>query len=72
MTDQCRSAAAAIVSTAAAMAAVATSEGKPEESALWATWDRIAALAESRIRGLPDRVLWAMGWVVRAKRGARS
>ena len=37
MTDQCRSAAAAIVSTAAAMAHVATNEGKPEEAALWAT-----------------------------------
>ena len=36
MTDQCRSAAAAIVSTAA-MAAVATNEGKPEEAAPWAT-----------------------------------
>ena len=36
-----------------------------------ATWDRIAALAASRIRGLPDRVLWAMGWINRAKREAR-
>lgn len=33
-------------------------------------WRLVAALAESRIRGLPDRVLWAMGWVVRAKREA--
>ena len=34
---QRRHAASAIVSTAAAMAAVATNEGRPEEAALWAT-----------------------------------
>ena len=38
MTDQQRKdTARAIVSTAAALAAVATDEGRPEEAALWAT-----------------------------------
>ena len=37
MTDQHRAAAAAIVATAAALAAVATNAGLPEEAALWAT-----------------------------------
>lgn len=35
-------------------------------------WSMVAALAASRIRCLPDRVLWAMGWVVRVRREARS
>lgn len=38
-------------------------------------WRLLAALAERSIRGLPDRVLWAMGVcivAVRAKREARS
>lgn len=37
-----------------------------------ALWRLVASHAESRIRGLPDRVLWAMGWINRAKREARS
>lgn len=35
-------------------------------------WSMVAALAESRIRALPDRVLWAMGFCVRVRREARS
>lgn len=36
-------------------------------------WRLVAALAQSRIRGLPERVLWGMGvciCAVRAKREA--
>ena len=56
MTDQQRrDTARAIVSTAAALAAVATNEGRPEEAALWATI-LIAArrLETGRLTGEPQ------------------
>ena len=36
-----------------------------------ALWRLVAALAESRIRGLPDRVLWGMGICIQAVRAKR-
>ena len=37
-----------------------------------ALWRLVAALAPYRLRGLPERVLWGMGWVVRVRREARA